>query len=171
MTHVLVAYGSKRGGTAEIAEWIGTALREAGVGVEVSPAHVVRSLAGYDAVILGGSLYAGRWHRDARRFARRFARELRDRPVWLFCSGPLDRSAEQAVPPAIPGVGAVAKIAGRLDARGHALFGGRLAPDARGFPASSMAKKLAGDYRNPDQVRTWAVGIAAELGRLPARRS
>lgn len=116
---VLVAYGSKRGGTAEIAEWVAAALREADVAVEVSPAYLVHSLDAYNAVLLGGSLYAARWHRDARRFARRFTRQLRERPVWLFCSGPLDRSAEQPVPPAIPGVRAVAKIAGRLGARGH----------------------------------------------------
>lgn len=28
---------------------------------------------------------------------------------------------------------------------------------------SAMAKKIAGDYRNPEQVTAWAAGIADEL--------
>jgi menaquinone-dependent protoporphyrinogen oxidase len=39
-----------------------------------------------------------------------------------------------------------------------------LAPDAKGFPASAMAKTQAGDWRDPDQVRQWAKQIAATLG-------
>ena len=96
MTLALVAYCSKRGSTMEIAEWIGADLREAGVDVDVRPANSVKEVAPYDLVILGGALYMGRWHRDARRFARRHARMLRTRPVWLFSSGPLDDSAGRA---------------------------------------------------------------------------
>lgn len=71
---VLVAYGTRNGSTAGIAEIIGTTLLEEGLAAEVHPANQVRSLAGSDAVILGGALYAGRSHRDARRFARRHGR-------------------------------------------------------------------------------------------------
>lgn len=50
----------------------------------------------------------------------------------------------------------------RIGARGHVTFGGRLAADAKGFPASAMAKTRAGDRRDPEQVRHWvgAVGDA-----------
>jgi menaquinone-dependent protoporphyrinogen oxidase len=88
-TRVLVAYGSKLGGTAGLAETVGDGLRRRGLTAEVRPAATVDSLEGYDAVIVGGALYAGRWHRDARRFVKRHARELRARPVWMFSSGPL----------------------------------------------------------------------------------
>jgi menaquinone-dependent protoporphyrinogen oxidase len=60
----------------------------------------------------------------------------------------------------------------RAGARGHATFGGRRTPDARGFPASTMAKKHAGDWRDPDHVRDWTRTIAAQLrnpGVSPAR--
>lgn len=67
---VLVAYGSKNGSTAGIAEIIATVLRDEGIAADVQPAVRIRSIAGYDAVVLGGALYAGHWHRDARRFAR-----------------------------------------------------------------------------------------------------
>jgi hypothetical protein len=55
----------------------------------------------------------------------------------------------------------------RVGAIGHVTFGGRLSRDARGFPASAMAKKHAGDWRNETRIRSWA----AEIGRsLPAAR-
>jgi menaquinone-dependent protoporphyrinogen IX oxidase len=45
----------------------------------------------------------------------------------------------------------------------HMTFGGRLTPDAKGFPASAMAKKVAGDWRDEESVRLWATSIAASL--------
>ncbi|GAB2727832.1 flavodoxin domain-containing protein [Nocardia thraciensis] len=160
---VLVAYGSKRGGTAEIAGWIAAELRSEHVAAEAKSAHEVQSLDSYCAVVLGGALYAGRWHGDARRFARRFTRQLRERPVWLFGSGPLDDSADRPDPGKIPGANAVRKTAERLGAREFVLFGGRLAPDARGFPASAMAKTHAGDFRNRERITAWAADIAVQL--------
>lgn len=47
---VLVAYESRNGGTAEIAQWIGEELTAAGVEAEVRPAAVVQELRGYSGV-------------------------------------------------------------------------------------------------------------------------
>ncbi len=109
----------------------------------------MRSVSGYDAVVVGGALYAFRWHLDARRFVRRFAGDLRGRPTYLFSSGPLDGSAAEHEIPPIKGVQALMDAVG---AKGHMTFGGRLAPDAKGFPSSTMAKKHAGDWRDPEHV-------------------
>jgi menaquinone-dependent protoporphyrinogen oxidase len=157
---VLVAYGSRFDGTAEIAEWICDDLRAAGLDVGVRPAGSVSDIERYGAVVLGGGLYAGRWHRDARWFARHHARVLRDRPVWCFSSGPLDGSAEAS---AIPPVRSVARAMARVRARGHETFGGRLESDAPGLVAGSMSKRLSGDFRDRDHVRRWAGAIAHEL--------
>jgi hypothetical protein len=51
----------------------------------------------------------------------------------------------------------------RVGALGHATFGGRLAADARGFPASAMAKTRSGDWRNLSRIRAWATDIARVL--------
>ncbi|WP_222869916.1 flavodoxin domain-containing protein [Actinomadura decatromicini] len=160
MMRVLVAYASERGGTAEIADWIGAALREAGLDADVRPAGEVAALDGYDAAVVGGALYAGRWHREARHFVRHHGDALAHRPVWLFSSGPLDHSAEER---RIDPTSGVAKFARRLNARGHATFGGRLSPDARGFLASKIAKRSSGDFRDRDQVTEWAGGIVRQL--------
>ncbi|HVM65320.1 MAG TPA: flavodoxin domain-containing protein [Acidimicrobiales bacterium] len=157
---VLVTYGSKRGGTEGLAGMVADALREGGVTVDVMPARGVRALDRYDGVVVGGALYAFRWHRDARRFVRRHTRELRQRPVFFFSSGPLDDSASRGD---IPPVKGVEKLMQRVDARGHMTFGGRLSPDAKGFPASAMAKKHAGDWRDAAHVRAWVASIAPQL--------
>jgi menaquinone-dependent protoporphyrinogen oxidase len=157
---VLVTYGSRRGGTRGLAEMVAQGLREEGFTVDVVPAGAVPGVERYDAVVVGGALYAFRWHRAARRFVKRHTARLRQRPVYFFSSGPLDGSASRKD---IPPVKGVEKLMRRVDGRGHVTFGGRLSPDAKGFPASAMAKKNAGDWRDPAQVREWVGSIAPEL--------
>lgn len=162
--HVLITWGTKMGGTEGIARIIAEQLRDAGFNTTVSPAREVRDVTGYDAAIVAGALYANRWHRDARRFVLRHTRALRRIPVWFVSSGPLDASADTAIiaPPR-----QVETLMERVGARGHVTFGGRLPADAKGFPASAMAKEHAGDWRNPERIRTWAGDLAREL---PAAR-
>jgi menaquinone-dependent protoporphyrinogen oxidase len=159
MARVLVAYASKRGSTAEIASWIADALRVEGHQIDLASARDVTDVRGYDAVILGGALYNRRWPRAGRVFARRYRATLQATTVWLFSSGPLDPVTDD-----VAATAAVAKIAARIGAVGHVTFGGRLAPDATGFPASAMAKRMAGDHRDPGRVRAWAKTIASQLG-------
>jgi menaquinone-dependent protoporphyrinogen oxidase len=158
---VLVAYGTRNDSTAGIADMITLALHSEGINAEARPAGQVRDVSRYDAVVLGGALYAGRWHRDARRFARRHAAALRDRPVWLFSSGPLDTSADSTDIPPVP---QAADAAARLGAREHVTFGGRLTEQARGFIARAMVRNgRGGDFRNPQRIAGWAHAIAAYL--------
>lgn len=157
---VLVTVGSARGGTEGLGEMVAEDLRAEGFEVDMRAPRQVRQLAGYDAVVVGGALYAARWHRDARRFVRRHSGELKSRPTWFFSSGPLDDSAAGTVIPPVTGVDELMR---RVGARGHATFGGRLTQDAKGFPASATAKKHSGDWRDPAQVKAWVHGVAAQL--------
>jgi menaquinone-dependent protoporphyrinogen oxidase len=157
---VLVTWGSKRGGTAGIGQILAAELASRGIDVVAAPAAEVRSVAGVDAAIIGGALYANRWPASVRRFMNRNAQTLRKIPVWLFSSGPLDDSADRTV---IPPTTQAAVLAERVGAKGHVTFGGRLTPDAKGFPASAMAKKHSGDWRNPDRIRAWAAELADAL--------
>jgi menaquinone-dependent protoporphyrinogen oxidase len=161
---VLIAYGSKRQGTTGIADVIAAELRRRGLSADLADAGEVPSIDGYDAVVVGGALYAMRWHRDARRFVKRFTKQLRARPVFFFSSGPLDDSAaEQEIPPTRQ----VRKLMKRVGAREHRTFGGRLLPDAEGFPAAAMAKDRAGDWRDEDDERRWADHLVDVLTKLP----
>ncbi len=157
---VLVTWGSKLGGTKGIARMVAEELEYRGVEVAFVPAAELGSVKGFDAVIVGGALYASRWHKAALKFVSRNAAALRRIPVWLFSSGPLDNSADVR---SIPPVKDVAVLMERVGALGHATFGGKLPADAKGFPASAMAKEHAGDWRNPDRVHAWAAEIAAAL--------
>ena len=150
---VLVTYGSKRGGTKGLAEMVSTDLREEGLQVDLVPPNQVQPLDEHEAVVVGGALYASRWHRAAKRFVKRHTGELRRRPVFFFSSsGPLDEPATKEGIPPLKGVRALME---RVGARGHITFGGRLSPDAKGFPARAMAKNRAGDWRDPAQVQAW----------------
>jgi menaquinone-dependent protoporphyrinogen oxidase len=160
----LVAFGSKRGGTQGLAVQVADGLRADGFTVDMQPADHSASIEGYDVVIVGGALYANRWHKAARAFVKRHAAELGHVPTYFFSSGPLDDSAVQRDIPPVP---AVTKLMDRVDARGHATFGGRLSPHVRGFPAGAMAKKMAGDWRDARQVRQWTGQVAAELRNQP----
>jgi menaquinone-dependent protoporphyrinogen oxidase len=80
---VLVAYATKHGSTAELADWIADEVREAGADVDVSPVTAAPPLAGYDAVVLGGPMIMG-WHKDARRYLKQHAGELSGKPTALF---------------------------------------------------------------------------------------
>ena len=93
MSRVLVAYGSKHGSTAEIAEAIAATLREAGLQADCVKAGDVRSLEGYDAVVLGSAVYMRRWRRAASQSVP---------SLWF----PLDRPADErlsSTPPARTG--------------------------------------------------------------------
>ncbi|MEU9859840.1 flavodoxin domain-containing protein [Streptomyces sp. NPDC047971] len=159
---VLVAYGSKSGATAGIAEQIGQTLRDDGFDAVVLPADTVTDVSGYDAVVLGGALYAGHWNGKARRCARRNAEQLRHRPLWLFSSGPVDDSAEERDIPPVPGV---ARRMKKLGAREHITFGGALTAETSDPVARHMVSRgKGGDFRNPQMIRTWAHHIGTELG-------
>ncbi|MEU3885132.1 flavodoxin domain-containing protein [Streptomyces sp. NPDC029041] len=156
LTNVLVSYGTTNGSTAEIAEVIAEVLRKDGLTGDALPARSVPNAAPYDAVVVGG-LYAGRWHRDARRFARRHGKVLAERPLWFLSSGLLAPSASERDIPPVPGV---KKAMVRLDAREHVTFGGCLREGAKGWVAGNGK---CGDFRDFDQIKAWAAWIGQEL--------
>jgi menaquinone-dependent protoporphyrinogen oxidase len=160
-TSVLVAYGTTNGSTAQIAEAVADVLRKEGLTADLLPARSVVDVRPYGAVVLGSGLYAGRWHRDARQFMSRHGRQLAERPLWFFSSGPLDASAsERAIPP----VRGVRRAMARFHAKGHVTFGGCLEEGAKGRIAQSIVRNgKGGDFRDFGAIEEWAARIADEL--------
>jgi menaquinone-dependent protoporphyrinogen oxidase len=159
MTEILCAYASKHGSTRDVAEAIGALLGERGLAVDVRPAGAVHDISGYDAVVLGGALYTGRWHHDARRFLDRHARALAAKPLAVFAMGPATLDEPD-----------VRSSRGQLD---HALarhpelhpstiaiFGGVVDPAKLRFPLNRMP---ATDARDWDAIRAWADEVAAHV--------
>jgi menaquinone-dependent protoporphyrinogen oxidase len=159
MRSVLVAYASKMGATRGIAEAIGEELKRLGVHAEVHNVCEVVSAEFYDAVVVGTAVYAGRWRPEASRFVKRHANELKGRPLWLFESGWVGNR-----PAALAATHGGRRRAARLGADPPTVFGGRLDPTlATGFLDRSLARKMPGDSRDFDEIRSWAGQIAGAL--------
>lgn len=165
-TRVLVAYGTKYGATAGIAEKIGQVLRAAGLTVDVKPAGQAGDPAAYDAVVLGSAVYIGRWRKEAARYLKTHEAALAQRPVWLFNSGPLGQgnAAEQAGELGFPK--SLRPIADRIAVRDVAVFFGAVDLDRLNPLERWMLKNVkspSGDFRDWDAIAAWAAGIAAAL--------
>ena len=166
---VLVAYASKRGSTAEIAETIAATLRREGLGVCLERCEDVRSLDGYDAVVLGSAVYMKRWRGDARNFLKKHRKSLRQMPFWVFSSGPVGDPAEDNPdwnePPKL-----IDKIE-ELGGKDHTVFGGCLPTEPKGFMEKAMVQGVPSEYRDRrdwTQIRDWAHQIASQLVAAPA---
>lgn len=165
---VLVAYASKHGSTAEIAEVIADSLRSAGLVADVQPAHYVQSLEGYDAVVVGSVVQMFHWQRDAVALLKRFEPELRGRPTWLFSSGPtggsekadLEVARAKASPEEFPAPKDIERYAVRIGARGHVTFPGKVGTGVGGVFARWVP---TGDWRDFSAIMAWAREIAASL--------
>lgn len=83
MNRILVAYTTKSGSTAEVAEAVGEVLRQDGAAVEVRPIAEVNGLDAYSAVVVGGPMILG-WHPDAVTFLQKHQETLSRVPVACF---------------------------------------------------------------------------------------
>jgi menaquinone-dependent protoporphyrinogen oxidase len=160
----LIVYGSKRGGTAGLAHMIGTAFEGEGWHAAVCDAAKRPGVGDVDVVVIGGALYMNRWPSALRRWTRQHLPTLKTVPVWMFSSGPLDDSARAGDIAPVPQVG---RLAAQIEIHGHMTFGGRLEAHPGGFIAGQMAKKSAGDWRNPQHVAEWVHQICRDM-TLPA---
>ena len=160
---ILVAAASRHGSTSEIAETIGSELAQSGLEVLVEPVQDVRTIEGYDAVVLGSAIHMGQWMKPAKEFVARETTALSSIPVWLFSSGPVtDRSKPDD--PADRRQGD--EIAKSLAARDHHLFRGKL--DKSGLSlteraAVRIARAPSEDQRDWEAIRMWAAGIGTVL--------
>jgi menaquinone-dependent protoporphyrinogen oxidase len=166
---VLVAYASKRGSTAEIAETIAATLRREGLGVCLERCEDIESLERYDAVVIGSAVYMKRWRGDARHFLKRHRKALRQKPFWVFSSGPVGDPAkddpEWAEPPKI-----AAKVE-EMGGRQHVVFGGCLPAEPQSFMEKAMAEGTPREFRDRRdwaEIRRWAQAIATALVAVPS---
>jgi menaquinone-dependent protoporphyrinogen oxidase len=163
---VLVAYATKKGSVAEVAESIGATLRGQGLTADVRPAATVKSVDGYDTVVLGGALYMGRWHADAKRFLKRHHEALGQIPFAAFGMGPLTM-AEKDVTSARKQLDRALHAERDVTPFSVAIFGGVVDPAKLHFPFNRMP---ASDARDWDAIREWAESLPAKLGQVGLAR-
>jgi menaquinone-dependent protoporphyrinogen oxidase len=163
---VLVAYATKYGATAGIAERIGEVLREAGLATDVKPADQAGDLTPYRAVVLGSAVYIGQWRKEAAKFLQVHEHALAERPVWLFSSGPMGEGDAVELVKGWRLPGKLQPIADRIKPRDIAVFHGAVDPKKLNFIERWMLKNVkspVGDFRNWDVIAAWAAGIAQTL--------
>jgi len=128
----------------------------------------VRSVAEYDAVVLGAPIYIGSFLKDAQRFLEKHAQALSQKPVAVFALGPTTGtpgdSGWQAIRAELDQ--ALAKYPG-LAPVAVALFGGKYERARLRFPDSLLAVLPASPLHNmPDSdLRDWAA-IKAWAGEV-----
>jgi menaquinone-dependent protoporphyrinogen oxidase len=169
---VLVTVASRYGATQEIAErmteWLpGTdGGRAVGLTAALQLADRAPDPGGFDAVLAGSAVYAGRWLEPAREFVTAHAAALRGRPVWLFSSGPIGAAPFPPDEPhdALP-------LGQLIGARGHRVFPGRLEKARLSVGERAMVTAMRaplGDFRDWPAVHRWIEEVAAELHALRA---
>lgn len=167
MARILVGYATKHGSTAEIAEAIGKELTAAGLSVEVKELKNVQSPAGYDAVVIGGPIYAGRVVGDVRKFIAGHREKLEVLPVATFVVGLSPASGDEK---AIAGAKkALADAISPLRPVATALFAGSLDPEKLGFierKMIGMVKSPTGDFRDWEAIAAWAKGLPPLLVKV-----
>lgn len=164
---VLVAYASRTGSTAGVAEAIGETLTEGGAIVDVREVGAVTDLSRYDAVVVGSAIQSQKWLPEAMRFLQSNRTALARKPFATFTvcitmsmAGGKHRDAvSQWLTPARALVSPVSE----------GLFAGTL--DFSKMPLLSRGQLMRlpvllgiwrrGDHRDWEAIRAWAT----DLGR------
>ncbi len=166
---ILVAYATRHGSTAEIAQVIGKELTSAGFEVEVADIKTVSALAGYSMVVIGGPLYMGKVDGAVAKFVGKHREQLTNLPVAAFGVGLAGKSPEPgAVESAL---GALKKSLEPLTPVALVLFAGKLDLSNVNFVMRKfleMAKIPTGDFRDWDAIKAWARDLPKKTGLSPA---
>ena len=109
------------------------------------------------------------WRGDAKHFLKKHRKALKQKPFWVFSSGPVGDPAKDdpdwMEPPKL------AEKVEEMGGRGHAVFGGCVPAEPKGFMERAMAEGVPKEYRDRrdwDEIRGWAKEIVAELAAVPS---
>ena len=164
-TSILIGYATQYGSTKEIAEKIAEVLGERGFAVTIQPLKEVRSLVGFEAVVLGAALYMYRWHKDAHRFLSKHRKDLIGRPVAVFALGPVkDPHDEQEWQNSRAQLEKELAKYPWLKPVAVEMFGGRFDPALLRFPLNKFAaSEPASDIRDWEIIQAWAGELAEKF--------
>jgi menaquinone-dependent protoporphyrinogen oxidase len=162
MVRILVAYATKHGSTAGVAEAVVRELAAAGLEADLATLPAADSFEGYDGVVLGAPLYMGK-PLDLAPFVARHRDALFRMPVAAFAVGltpaapePKPEQVEQTRKALIDALSPIRPVAATL-------FAGALEPTRMGLAERAVTRLLkapAGDFRDWDAIAAWTRGLA-----------
>jgi menaquinone-dependent protoporphyrinogen oxidase len=149
---ILVAYASKNGSTREVALVIAGVLSADGHRVHLRNASEVRDIDSYAGVVVGGSIYVGRWHPDALEFLESHGDGLTERPLAVFALGPRSLTDAEVAQSRAQLDSSLAKVP-EVEPATVAIFGGVVDPAKLRCPFNRLP---ASDARDWTAIREWA---------------
>ena len=169
LPEMLIAYVTRSGSTAEVAEALGESLREAGIKADALPMTNVESVPEGKPVILGAALYVGHFPKEFHQFVAHNRAALTRLHPWVFVMGPTENeprhfeSARQQAEKQLAKYPWLRPIEVRI-------FGGKFDPRTltlpfpmsliMNLPGNPMSKLPASDIRDWEGIRAWAKSIA-----------
>jgi len=160
---ILVAYASRSGSTAGVAQAIGEVLASHGESVDVLPVGEVTDLSSYKAVVAGSAIQGQKWLPEGMKFLHQHRGELSQKPfaAFLVCITLSMKNAEQYR----EGVsGWMSPIRAVVHPLSVGLFAGTLEFNKMPFSMNTLAMRIpvmmgmwkTGDHRDWNAIRAWA---------------
>jgi menaquinone-dependent protoporphyrinogen oxidase len=165
---VLVAYGTRAGSTAGVAERVAEVLNRSGFAAQAAEAKKVKDTASYDAVVLGSSVRAGKLKSEVLRFLDKNKADLSSKPFAAFvvCLAMKDSDEKGR---ATAGT-YLEPVRERIKPLSEGLFAGAYDPSKWGFVERRIMKMIKappGDFRKWDDIEAWAASLVPLLGARP----
>lgn len=173
MSHrTLIAYASRAGSTAEVAEVVADVLRQSGIDVDVRSVRDVTDIAGYDSLVLGSAIWAGRPLPEMQRFVADQRDAMSVIPVAYFIQCDLLREYTPANRQIA--LGYLAALRKEKEPISIGMFAGRrdfstIHPLLR-WALTRLLRLAEGDWRDWDQIKSWSATVASQLAQIEPHR-
>lgn len=162
---VLIAYATRAGSTGEVAQAISERLCAQGFDAEVRPVDLVKSLDGFQAVVLGSAIRYSAWLPEMLKFVESQRSALAAVPVVIFTAHM--QALEDSEASAKTRSTYTQAVRGLVTPRAEAFFAGKVDPATLSFferMAVKLVKSPIGDKRDWNAIRRWADGLGLALG-------
>lgn len=162
---ILVAYATRAGSTAEVADAIAKKLAQGGVTVDVLSVKDVRTLNGYRAVVLGSAIRADKVLPEISSFVKANKKELQKMPTAYFVvcmtlredTPEKRKKADSYLDP----------LRAEIKPVDIGLFAGKMNYSKLSFTEKIIIKNVVkvpeGDFRNWPEINSWAEKLLPKL--------
>lgn len=178
----LIVYGTRYGTAAEIAGEIGKAMKNEGVKVDLIDSRGLKNcdVSPYDLVVVGSGIKIGKWTKGSLNFLKNNKSALKDKKVALFVTCGAANDPKTVAEGQEKYLDDVAEKYLQNEPVATGLFGSVYDPNAKHGLLFKVANKFIiekelekqgkdiskrHDYRNWDEIRAWARGLADMLNQ------